>query len=71
VEEYYWHYGFALARNDRCSEAVPLFQALLTGVPNDDIAVYNATEGLAVCQQSLLTPSAPTATSEVEATPTP
>lgn len=71
VEEYYWHYGFALARNNRCAEAVPLFQALLTGVPNDEIAVYNATEGLAVCQQSILTPFVPTATSEIEATATP
>ena len=71
VEEYYWHYGFALARSNRCAEAVPLFQALLTGVPNDDVAVYNATEGLAVCQQSILTPIVPSATLEVEVTPTP
>lgn len=53
VEEFYWYYGFALARTDRCTEAVPVFQALLSGVPNDEIAVYNATEGLAVCQESL------------------
>lgn len=57
VEEYYWYFGFALARSNRCSEAVPIFQALLSGVPNDEIAVYNATEGLAICQQSLKTPS--------------
>jgi tetratricopeptide (TPR) repeat protein len=53
VMEYYWFYGFALARNNRCNEAVPIFQALLTGVPNDEIAVYNATEGLAVCRDSI------------------
>jgi tetratricopeptide (TPR) repeat protein len=63
IEEYYWYYGFALARNSRCSEAIPIFQALLTGVPNDEIAVYNATEGLAICQQSLSKPaSQPTQT---------
>ena len=56
VEEYYWYYGFSLARLNRCGEAVPIFQALLTGVPNDEIAVYNATEGLAACQQGLNTP---------------
>lgn len=67
VEEYYWYYGFALARSNRCAEAVPIFQALLTGVPNDEIAVYNATEGLAVCQQSLGSPAPPT--SEPTATP--
>lgn len=71
VEEYYWYYGFALARNNRCAEAVPVFQALLTGVPNDEIAIYNATEGLAICQQNLETPLAPTETSETELTPTP
>lgn len=77
IEEYYWYYGFALARSNRCAEAVPVFQALLTGVPNDEIAVYNATEGLAICQQSLENP-APTAetpeaveTPEPELTPTP
>jgi tetratricopeptide (TPR) repeat protein len=73
IEEYYWYYGFALARSNRCSEAVPIFQALLVGVPNDEIAVYNATEGLAVCQQSIQEPIAtetPTE-AETEVTPTP
>lgn len=63
VEEYYWYYGFALARESRCTEAIPVFQALLTGVPDDEIAVYNATEGLAMCQEQLGTPR-PTATPE-------
>jgi tetratricopeptide (TPR) repeat protein len=71
VMEYYWYYGFALAKSNRCSEAVPVFQALLTGVPNDEIAVYNATEGLAICQEGLGTPLAPSATPENEVTPTP
>ena len=56
VEEYYWYYGFALARSNRCAEAVPVFQELLTGVPDDEIAVYNATEGLAICQSNAETP---------------
>jgi tetratricopeptide (TPR) repeat protein len=68
VEEFYWYYGFALARNNRCSEAVPVFQALLSGVPNDEIAVYNATEGLAVCQDNLGAGDQPTATPEPEET---
>lgn len=69
VEEYYWYYGFALARRDRCTEAVPVFQALLTGVPNDEIAIYNATEGLAMCQQNLQAPLQGNATPEGEVTP--
>ena len=71
IEEYYWYYGFALAKSNRCAEAVPIFQALLTGVPNDEIAVYNATEGLAICQGGLDEPQPPTATPEGEGTPTP
>lgn len=70
VMEYYWYYGFALARSNRCAEAVPIFQLLLTGVPNDEIAVYNATEGLALCQQELNKP-VETPTAEIEATVTP
>ncbi len=75
VEEYYWYYGFALARNNRCTEAVPIFQALLTGVPNDEIAVYNATEGLAMCQQNINDQPPPTpedtTTPQAEDTPNP
>jgi tetratricopeptide (TPR) repeat protein len=59
VMEYYWYYGFALAKGRRCNDAVPVFQALLTGVPNDETAVYNATEGLAMCQQDLTAPTSP------------
>lgn len=70
IEEYYWYYGFALARSDRCGEAIPIFQALLTGVPEDEIAVYNANEGLAICEVQALTPS-PGIDTEVESTPTP
>jgi tetratricopeptide (TPR) repeat protein len=68
IEEYYWYYGFALARSSRCAEAIPVFQALLTGVPNDEIAVYNATEGLALCQSGGGKPAATEAPTE-EPTP--
>lgn len=69
IEEYYWYYGFALARSNRCAEAVPIFQALLTGVPNDEIAVYNATEGLAICQDNLRNPAPETGTPEASESP--
>ena len=64
--EYYWFYGFALAKNNRCSEAVPIFQALLSGVPDYELAVENAQAGLDLCLDSLNTP-----TPESVATPTP
>jgi tetratricopeptide (TPR) repeat protein len=77
VMQYYWFYGFALARAYRCSEAVPVFQALLVGVPDNEIAVYNAEEGLKICKEQIETPL-PTdtpeeteATEEVQATPEP
>jgi tetratricopeptide (TPR) repeat protein len=55
VAEYYWFYGFALAKSNRCAEAVPIFQALLTGVPDYELAVDNANAGLELCLQSLTT----------------
>ncbi len=55
VAQYYWFYGFALAKAvpNRCSEAVPVFQALITGVPDYDLAVENARFGLDLCQQNI------------------
>lgn len=66
VAEYYWFYGFALAKSNRCAEAVPIFQALVSGVPDYDLAVENARAGLDLCLESLETP-----TPESSATPTP
>jgi tetratricopeptide (TPR) repeat protein len=53
IMAYYWYYGFALARTSQCSEAVPVFQALLNVVPDDEYAVYNANFGLDMCRQGL------------------
>lgn len=66
VAQYYWFYGFALAKSDRCAEAVPVFQALLSGVPDYELAVENAQAGIQLCQDSL-----DTATVEPTTTPTP
>jgi tetratricopeptide (TPR) repeat protein len=53
--QYYWFYGFALAKTipHRCDEAVPIFQALITGVPEDADAVYNANFGLDLCREAM------------------
>lgn len=61
VAQYYWFYGFALAKSNRCAEAVPVFQALLNGVPDYELAVENANAGIELCRESLGTP-APTET---------
>ena len=68
IIEYYSTYGLTLARANRCNEAVPIFQAMLSLVPDNDIAVYNANAGLEICQQNLETQTAPAAG---ESTPTP
>jgi Flp pilus assembly protein TadD len=66
VAEFYAIYGLALAKANRCSEAVPIFQAILSGVPDDEINTYNAEQGLIVCQENLGTPAP-----EEEMTPEP
>ena len=69
--EYYWFYGFALAKRNRCAEAVPVFQALLAGVPDYDLAVENATAGLDLCKAGIETPASSTGEGTPEATEAP
>jgi tetratricopeptide (TPR) repeat protein len=57
IIEYYSTYGLTLARANRCAEAVPIFQAMLSIVPDNEVAVYNAEAGLEICQQNLETDS--------------
>lgn len=57
VAQYYYTYGLALARLDRCAEAVPILRALITTVPDDPIAQFNAEEGLSICKQTIPTPT--------------
>ncbi len=51
--EFYSTYGLTLARQNRCGEAIPIFQAMLSIVPDNEIAVYNAETGLEMCQENL------------------
>ena len=53
VAEIYAVYGLALAKSQQCDEAVAIFQAIRSGVPEDEINVYNAEQGLIICQQSI------------------
>jgi tetratricopeptide (TPR) repeat protein len=55
VPMYYWFYGFSLAKVNphRCQEAVPIFQALLNGVPDYQLAVDNANFGLEDCASKM------------------
>jgi len=81
VAEFYYTYGLALAKLGYCTEALPVAQAILNGVRNDDIAVFNAQEVINICQafadsgeptpMPVTTPTrTPQATSGSSATPT-
>ena len=72
ITQYYYSYALVLANSNRCSEVIPVAQAILDKVLNDADAIYNANEALRICAISLLTPSpsaAPILTPQ--ATPTP
>jgi tetratricopeptide (TPR) repeat protein len=71
IAEYYFTYGLALVKQNRCSEAIPIFQLILTQVPEDEIAIFNAQEGLRMCSENIdITPTSEP-TLEIEVTPTP
>ncbi len=53
VANYYAIYGLALAKSGRCGDAVPIFQAIINGVPDDEINTYNAEQGMIVCKEGL------------------
>lgn len=57
VVEFYYTYGLALAKQGACTDAVPIFEAILQGVPDDEIAVFNAEEGLVLCGELERTPT--------------
>jgi tetratricopeptide (TPR) repeat protein len=70
IAEYYSAYAILLANTDRCGDALPITQQLLTNVPNDANAVYNADYVQQLCAQSLTTPAAhPSATPQATVTP--
>ncbi len=65
VLEFYYTYGLALAKLGVCEDAVEIFRAILQTVPDNEIAVFNAEEGLVLCGELERTP-----TPEGEVTPT-
>lgn len=57
ILEYYYTYGLALAKQGVCEEAIQIFEAILLTAPDDEIAVFNAEEGLVICGQLERTPT--------------
>jgi tetratricopeptide (TPR) repeat protein len=56
ADDYYSIYGLSLTKMDRCGEAVPILQLILSNIAEDQVAYYNANEGILYCQESLGTP---------------
>jgi len=76
IAEYYFTYGLALSRLNKCTEALQIAQSILARIPTDELAVENANEIVNRCQQNLVgTPVPPPASSEPDpaatVTPTP
>ena len=51
VVDFYSMYGLALAKQARCELAIDIAEALVTGVPESDLAAGNAQEILILCGQ--------------------
>jgi tetratricopeptide (TPR) repeat protein len=67
VMEFYSRYGLALARVNRCSEAVQVAQAMLQTVPDDPTSVFNAEEIITICQEFQENPPTPMPEEEEDA----
>jgi tetratricopeptide (TPR) repeat protein len=63
IAEYYFTYGLALARMNRCGEALQVAQMIQARVPADELAVENAAEIINRCQQNLIETPIPVQTS--------
>ncbi|MDP1715004.1 MAG: tetratricopeptide repeat protein [Anaerolineales bacterium] len=62
IAEYYFTYGLALARLNKCGEALQIAQMIIARVPADELAVENAGAINSRCEQNLLqTPVPPPA----------
>ncbi len=64
ADDYYSIYALSLTKLDRCPEAIPVLQLILTQISEDTTAYYNAEDGMAYCKSTAGTPSA-------SSTPTP
>lgn len=70
VVEYYFTYGLALARTNQCGDALKIAQKVQTNVPDDENAVFAASEIIRICQENLDNPAVDTPTPTADETPT-
>jgi tetratricopeptide (TPR) repeat protein len=58
ADDYYSIYALSLTQLDQCPEAIPIMQLILTQIAEDQVAYYNATQGMDYCRTPSGTPSA-------------
>lgn len=73
IAEYYFTYGLALSRLNRCGEALQIAQLIISRIPADELSVENANAIISRCEQNLqTTPTPPLSTTGTpDSTPTP
>jgi tetratricopeptide (TPR) repeat protein len=71
IAEYYFTYGLALARLNRCGDALQITQMIVARVPSDELAAENAAEIENRCRQNLQVTPVPSATAGPTATSSP
>ena len=53
IAEYYFTYGLALARTNKCSQALEIARSIFESIPADELAVENANAIISRCEQNL------------------
>lgn len=55
ADDYYSIYALSLTNLDRCGEAVPIMQLILSNIADDQVGYYNAVQGMEYCRQAVVT----------------
>ena len=55
ADDYYSIYALSLTNLDRCAQAVPIMQLILSNIADDQVAYYNAVQGMEYCRQAVVT----------------
>ena len=57
ADDYYSIYALSLTNLDRCAEAIPIMQLILSKISDDQVAYYNAVQGMEYCRAGGVTPT--------------
>jgi tetratricopeptide (TPR) repeat protein len=71
ADDYYSVYALSLTQLDHCPEAIPIMQLILSNIAEDQVAFYNATQGMDYCKTAAGTPASATSVPAETETPAP